>query len=122
MTTTKTDAEWRSQLSDIEYRVTREAATERPFTGQYWDHWNQGIYHCVGRHAAVRVGHQVRRRLRLAELFPPDQRRGDREHTDHSHGMTRVEVRCKECGSHLGHVFEDGPAPPDFAIASTRLR
>ncbi|HBD32535.1 MAG TPA: peptide-methionine (R)-S-oxide reductase, partial [Cupriavidus sp.] len=48
MTTTKTDAEWRSQLSDIEYRVTREAATERPFTGQYWDHWNQGIYHCVG--------------------------------------------------------------------------
>lgn len=47
MTIEKTDAEWRDQLSDIEYRVTREAATERPFTGRYWDHWARGIYHCV---------------------------------------------------------------------------
>lgn len=47
MTVHKTDAEWRDQLTDIEYRVTREAATERPFTGKYWDHWDRGVYNCV---------------------------------------------------------------------------
>ncbi len=107
MTVQKTNAEWRDQLSDIEYRVTREAATERPFTGEYWDHWERGVYNCVccgtplfGSSTKFDAG------CGWPSYFQPINGEVIAEKTDHSHGMLRIEVQCKNCGAHLGHVFE----------------
>jgi peptide-methionine (R)-S-oxide reductase len=104
------DEQWRDKLSDTEYQVTRRAATERAFTGRYWDHWQNGVYKCV---------------CCGSDLFESDSKFDagcgwpsfDRpingeivaEHTDRAHSMVRVEVRCKVCDAHLGHVFPDGP-------------
>lgn len=125
MTVKKTEAEWREQLSDIEYRVAREAATERAFTGRYWDHWDAGIYRCVG------CGTPLFESLTKFDAgcgwpsyYRPINGEIIEEVTDRSHGMVRVEVRCKNCGSHLGHVFEDGPAPTGlrYCINSAALK
>ncbi|HKL20236.1 MAG TPA: peptide-methionine (R)-S-oxide reductase MsrB [Tichowtungia sp.] len=113
----KTEAEWKEELTKEQYRILRQAGTERPFTGEYTDHAGQGIYRCAG------CG---------AELFTSDSKfhsgcgwpAFDRalaagsviERKDTSHGMIRTEVLCASCGGHLGHVFNDGPA------ATTGLR
>jgi peptide-methionine (R)-S-oxide reductase len=112
MTVKKTDAEWREQLSDVEYRVAREAGTERAFTGRYWDHWDKGIYTCVGCGTPLfESGTKFDAGCGWPSYFKPINGEVISELVDRTHGMTRVEVRCKECDSHLGHVFEDGPAP-----------
>ena len=113
----KTDAQWRELLAaknaePAAYAVTRQAATERPFTGKFNAHWQDGTYRCV---------------CCDAELFSSDTKfdagcgwpsfyqaarpEAIEEHVDRSHGMVRVETVCAQCGAHLGHVFEDGPAP-----------
>ena len=108
----ETPADLRARLSPIEWRVTQEAGTEAPFTGEFWDHFAPGDYHCV---------------VCGTELFDaPDKFHSDcgwpsfsevaaqghvTTHADFSHGMQRVEVRCATCGAHLGHVFPDGPGP-----------
>lgn len=108
----KTDAEWREQLDPTAYAVARQAATERAFTGAYWDHWAQGQYRCIGCHEVL---FDADSKFDAGCGWPSywqavDAGRIERL-VDHSHGMTRVEVRCARCGSHLGHVFDDGPEP-----------
>lgn len=108
----KTDAEWRKALTPEQYRVCREKGTEPPFSGAYWDCKAKGVYRCAGCDA---------------ELFSSDSKfdsgsgwpsfwqavSDDRIKTelDTSHGMRRVEIMCAACGSHLGHLFDDGPRP-----------
>jgi peptide-methionine (R)-S-oxide reductase len=120
----KSDAEWRRQLDATQYAVTREAATERPFSGRYWDHWADGAYRCVCCSAPLfestskfdaGCGWPSYSRPTNAELIERIE--------DRSHGMVRVEVRCRQCGAHLGHVFDDGPAPTGerFCINSASI-
>jgi peptide-methionine (R)-S-oxide reductase len=108
----KTDMEYRQLLSDIEYRVTREAATEYPFSGRYWDHWEVGDYVCVCCDTPLFSSEQ---KFDAGCGWPSYSQAIDdqqiKEVRDTSHGMIRTEVRCQTCDAHLGHVFEDGPAP-----------
>jgi peptide-methionine (R)-S-oxide reductase len=108
----KSDDEWRRELSPEQYRVTRQKGTEPAFTGKYHDSKDPGMYRCV---------------CCSAELFSSDTKYDSGSgwpsfwqplaedaigyHTDDAYGMRRVEVTCKRCGAHLGHVFEDGPGP-----------
>jgi peptide-methionine (R)-S-oxide reductase len=120
----KTDAEWREQLDATQFAVTRQAATERPFTGQYWDHTQDGIYKCVCCGAPL---FDARTKFDAGCGWPSyfEPLRADiiERIEDHTHGMVRVEVRCQDCGAHLGHVFEDGPAPTGerFCINSAAI-
>jgi len=110
--TKPTDEELKARLSEEQYQVTRCSATEPPFTGKYWNTHDDGIYRCI---------------VCNTELFRSDEKfdsgsgwpsfwraaAGDRikEVVDRSHGMVRTEVRCANCDSHLGHLFDDGPMP-----------
>jgi peptide-methionine (R)-S-oxide reductase len=109
---TKTDAEWRAQLDPMEYQVTRHAATERAFTGKYWDHHEHGIYRCVCCGTAL---FESDAKFESGCGWPSYFRALDPdnviEKTDRSHGMVRTEIICAVCDAHLGHVFPDGPPP-----------
>ncbi|MGY0194923.1 peptide-methionine (R)-S-oxide reductase MsrB [Leptothrix sp. BB-4] len=108
----KPEAEWREKLDRVQYAVTRECATERAFTGRYWDHWADGSYRCVCCEAVLfDAGTKFDAGCGWPS-FSEEMVPGRVERlVDHSHGMTRVEVRCAQCGAHLGHVFDDGPEP-----------
>jgi peptide-methionine (R)-S-oxide reductase len=109
---TKTDAEWRAQLDALQYEVTRHGATERAFTGKYDKHKADGMYNCVG--CGTPLFESVAKfdsGCGWPSYFQPASDSVIEELADTSHGMRRVEVRCQNCGSHLGHVFEDGPEP-----------
>ena len=110
--TKKTDQEYKQTLSDIQYRVTREAATERPFSGEYWDQWSDGRYSCVCCGTPL---FQSTSKFDAGCGWPsysiPENGDAITEIKDASHGMVRTEVRCTNCDAHLGHVFDDGPQP-----------
>lgn len=108
----KTEAEWRAQLDPMQFEVTRHGATERAFTGKYADHWQEGMYHCVGCNAPLfDSGTKFDAGCGWPSYFQPLRGEIIDRVVDRSHGMVRVEVRCQDCGAHLGHVFPDGPEP-----------
>ena len=108
----KTDEEWKRMLTPEQFQVARKKGTERAFTGQYWDNHEKGVYRCV---CCDKPLFSSDTKFESGTGWPsfwapiaPDNVRTER---DRSFGMVRTEVQCNECSAHLGHVFDDGPAP-----------
>ena len=117
MTQPKTEQEWRALLAaknaePVAFEVTRKAATERPFTGKYEDHWESGSYHCICCDAKLfDSSTKFDAGCGWPSFYQAAHPEAIEERVDRSHGMVRVETVCAQCSAHLGHVFEDGPAP-----------
>ena len=108
----KTDAEWRGELSDEQYRVTRQAGTERPFTGEYDEHFDDGVYHCVCcDHPLFDSGSKFHSGCGWPSYHSELADAGILQREDNALGMRRIELLCPRCEAHLGHVFNDGPPP-----------
>jgi len=108
----KDDEYWRDKLSPEEYHVCREKGTERPFSGEYWNTRDAGVYNCrcCGEPLFLSDS-KFDSGCGWPSFFRPADAGAIEEDRDTSHGMIRTEIMCSKCGSHLGHVFEDGPQP-----------
>ncbi|MEJ2577324.1 MAG: peptide-methionine (R)-S-oxide reductase MsrB [Gammaproteobacteria bacterium] len=110
--TDHSDQHWREQLTEEQYRVCREKGTEAAFSGAYWDNKRPGIYHCVCCGAPLfSSAHKYDSGTGWPSFWQPLDTDSVAAQQDASHGMVRTEVTCDQCGSHLGHVFSDGPQP-----------
>lgn len=120
----KTDAEWRAVLSPGTYRIMREQGTEPAFTGQYWDNHDKGVYVCAACGNPLFTSDQKFDSGTGWPSFTAPIPGAIDEKVDNSHFMTRTEVVCHKCGGHLGHVFDDGPAPTGqrFCMNSAALK
>jgi peptide-methionine (R)-S-oxide reductase len=108
----KSEQDWKNQLSDEQYRVTRQAGTERPFTGEYCDHTDKGTYHCVCcDHALFNSESKFHSGCGWPSFHGELEQAGIEKRFDESHGMRRTELVCSHCDAHLGHIFPDGPPP-----------
>lgn len=108
----KSDAEWRQSLDEEQYRVLRQAGTERAFTGKLLDVKDKGEFRCAGCGAPLFASDtKYDSGSGWPSFTSPMSGESVDEHRDHSHGMVRTEVRCARCEGHLGHVFPDGPGP-----------
>ena len=108
----KSDEEWRAQLSDEQYRVTRKKGTERPFSSEMCSLFEPGLYRCVCCDTLLfDAGEKFESGTGWPSFTQPVKPNAVAYHADHSHGMTRIETTCNSCGAHLGHVFPDGPPP-----------
>lgn len=109
---TKTDAEWKAELTEMEYYVLREQGTERSFTGDQWDNKAKGVYVCAAcQNPLFSSDTKFKSGTGWPSFYQPISPDNVKEITDNSHGMTRTEVVCARCGGHQGHVFNDGPKP-----------
>lgn len=112
MMTKKTDDQWRAELSASEFHITREKGTERAFTGEYNNHKAEGMYVCrCCAQPLFASTTKYNSGSGWPSFYQPVSSQAVAEHKDSSHGMIRVEVTCQACDAHLGHVFNDGPAP-----------
>jgi len=108
----KTEEEWKKELTPEQYHVLREAGTERAFTGAYWDNHEDGIYYCAACGLELfNSDTKFESGSGWPSFHSPASKENVAEVADNTHGMVRIEVRCNRCGSHLGHVFNDGPRP-----------
>lgn len=108
----KSDEEWREQLTPTEYRILRNQGTEVPFINEYWDNKEEGIYYC--RACGLPLFHsetKYKSGTGWPSFWAPISNQVVEEREDNSYFMTRTEIVCARCGSHIGHVFEDGPEP-----------
>ena len=121
----KTEQEWRAELTPEQYRVLRQKGTERAFTGPLWNDHEPGRFLCAGCGAELfRAEEKFESGSGWPSFTRPAGPRAVATHRDSSHGMERVEVHCRRCGGHLGHVFQDGPAPTGerYCINSASLK
>jgi peptide-methionine (R)-S-oxide reductase len=110
--TTKTKEQWKTLLSEESYQVTRESATERPFTGKYWNFDQDGTYNCICcSEPLFESDTKFDAGCGWPSFFLPINTKSIKEIEDNSFGMRRTEVKCSKCDAHLGHVFNDGPQP-----------